>query len=123
MAHFIDTATRQIVANVLVDARPRFAEFKPDGSELWVSSEIGGSVSIIDPVKRVVTDKINFNIPGLRREAIQPVGIGITRDGKTAFIALGPANRIAVVDSKSHTVSKYLLVASGLHMAFTPDQK
>ncbi len=28
MAHFIDTATRQIVANVLVDARPRFAEFK-----------------------------------------------------------------------------------------------
>ena len=29
MAHFIDTATHQIVANVLVDARPRFAEFKP----------------------------------------------------------------------------------------------
>ena len=44
MAHFIDTATRQIVANVLVDARPRFAEFKHDGSELWVSSEIGGTV-------------------------------------------------------------------------------
>ena len=104
--------------------RPRFAEFKPDGSELWVSSEIGGTVSIIDPVKRIVTDKINFNIPGLRREAIQPVGIGITRDGKTAFIALGPANRIAVVDSKSHTVSKYLLVGQRVwHMAFTPDQK
>ena len=45
MAHFIDTATRQIVANVLVDARPRFAEFKRDSSELWVSSEIGGTVS------------------------------------------------------------------------------
>src|SRR4029450_6444161 len=40
MAHFIDTATRQIVANVLVDARPRFAEFKRDNSELWVSSEL-----------------------------------------------------------------------------------
>ena len=25
MAHFIDTATRQVVANVLVDSRPRFA--------------------------------------------------------------------------------------------------
>ena len=45
MAHFIDTSTREIVANVLVDARPRFAEFKSDGSELWVSSEIGGTVS------------------------------------------------------------------------------
>src|SRR6476660_6853587 len=124
MAHFIDTSSRQIVANVLVDARPRFAAFRRDGSELWVSSEIGGTVSIIDPVKRRVTDKINFNIPGLRREAIQPVGIGITRDGKTAFIALGPANRIAVVDGKSHTVTKYLLVGQRVwHMAFTPDQK
>ena len=124
MAHFIDTATRQIVANVLVDARPRFAEFKPDGSELWVSSEIGGTVSIIDPAKRVVTGKIAFSIPGLRREAIQPVGIGMTKDGKTAFIALGPANRIAVVDATSHAVTKYLLVGQRVwHMAFTPDEK
>src|SRR3977135_2388689 len=110
MAHFIDTATRQIVANVLVDARPRFAEFKRDSSELWVSSGIGGTVSIIDPAKRVITGKIEFNVPGLRRQAIQPVGIGITKDGKTAFIALGPANRIAVVDPISHAVTKYLLV-------------
>ena len=85
MAHFIDTATREIVANVLVDARPRYAEFKQDGSELWVSSEIGGTVSIIDPVKREVTKKITFEIPGLRAEAIQPVGVSITKDGKTGF--------------------------------------
>src|SRR5262249_40123409 len=39
MAHFIDTETRRIVANVLVDARPRFAEFKRDASEVWVSAE------------------------------------------------------------------------------------
>jgi len=31
-----------------------------------------------------VTGKITFEIPGLRREAIQPVGIGMTKDGKTA---------------------------------------
>jgi PQQ-dependent catabolism-associated beta-propeller protein len=124
MAHFIDTATRQIVANVLVDSRPRFAEFKRDGSELWVSSEIGGTVSVIDPVKHAVTGKIAFEIPGLRREAIQPVGIGMTKDGKTAFIALGPANRIAVVDGASHAVTKYLLVGQRVwHMAFTPEEK
>jgi PQQ-dependent catabolism-associated beta-propeller protein len=124
MAHFIDTSTRQIVANVLVDSRPRFAEFKRDGSELWVSSEIGGTVSIIDPAKHAVTGKINFEIPGLRREAIQPVGIGMTKDGKTAFVALGPANRVAVVDGASHQVTKYLLVGQRVwHMAFTPDEK
>ena len=124
MAHFIDTATRQIVANVLVDARPRFAEFKRDGSELWVSSEIGGTVSIIDPAKHAVTGKIEFAIPGMRKEAIQPVGISITADAKTAFIALGPANRIAVVDATTHQVTKYLLVGQRVwHMAFTPDEK
>jgi PQQ-dependent catabolism-associated beta-propeller protein len=124
MAHFIDTATRQIVANVLVDARPRFAQFKDDGSELWVSSEIGGTVSVIDPVKRAVMNKINFMVPGMRQEAIQPVGIAITRDGKTGFVALGPANRIAVIDATTHQVQKFLLVGQRVwHMAFTPDEK
>ena len=32
MAHFIDTGTHEVTDNVLVDTRPRFAEFKPDGS-------------------------------------------------------------------------------------------
>jgi PQQ-dependent catabolism-associated beta-propeller protein len=124
MAHFIDTATRQIVANILVDARPRFAQFKDDGSELWVSSEIGGTLSIIDPLKREVRGKINFSIPGMRSEAIQPVGIAITHDGKLGFVALGPANRIAVIDGVTHRVQKYLLVGQRVwHMAFTPDEK
>jgi PQQ-dependent catabolism-associated beta-propeller protein len=124
MAHFIDTATRKIVANVLVDARPRYAEFKTDGSELWVSAEIGGTVSIIDPAKREVTGKIKFAVPGLRSEAIQPVGIALTKDGKTGFVALGPANRVAVVDGTTHEVKKYLLVGQRVwHMEFTPDEK
>jgi PQQ-dependent catabolism-associated beta-propeller protein len=124
MAHFIDVDTRRIVANVLVDARPRFAEFKRDGSELWVTSEVGGTVSVIDPIKHVVIKKITFVIPGLRSEAIQPVGIGITKDGKTAFVALGPANRVAVIDAATHEVKKYLLVGQRVwHMAFTPDER
>jgi PQQ-dependent catabolism-associated beta-propeller protein len=123
IAHFIDTTTRTIVSNVLVDARPRYAEFKQDGSELWVSSEIGGTVSVIDPVRREIKTKIKFEIPGLVRELIQPVGVNLTRDGKTGFVALGPANRIAVVDGVTHKVTKYLLVGQRVwHMAFTPDE-
>jgi YVTN family beta-propeller protein len=109
---------------VLVDARPRHAEFKLDGSELWVSSEVGGTVSVIDPVKRAIKQKIGFKVAGLPRERIQPVGIKFTRDGKTGFVALGPANRIAVVDSVAHTVTKYLLVGQRVwHLALTPDEK
>jgi PQQ-dependent catabolism-associated beta-propeller protein len=124
MAHFIDLASRKIVANVLVDSRPRFAAFKSDGSELWVSAEIGGTVSIIDPAKHAVKQKITFSVPGLRTESIQPVGISITGDGKKAFVALGPANRVAVIDAATHEVVKYLLVGQRVwHMAFTPDEK
>src|SRR4029079_14006410 len=124
MAHFIDTQTHQIVANVLVDARPRFAQFKADGSELWVSAEIGGTVISIDPVKYEVKTKIVFEIPGLRKEAIQAVGINLPSDGKTGFVALGPANRIAVINGVTHEVEKYLLVGQRVwHMALTPDEK
>ena len=124
MAHFIDTRTKQIVANVLVDARPRFAEFKKDGSELWVSSEVGGTISVIDPVKHIVKQKIGFAIPGLSKEAVQPIGVSITRDGKRAFVALGPANRVAVIDAETKKIEKYLLVGQRVwHLAFTPDEK
>jgi len=124
MAHMIDTHTKQIIANILVDARPRFAQFKPDGSELWVSSEVGGTVAVIDPVKHVVKQKISFEIPGLSKEAIQPIGISFSKDGKRAFVALGPANRVAAIDAESKKVDKYLLVGQRVwHLAFTPDEK
>jgi PQQ-dependent catabolism-associated beta-propeller protein len=124
MAHLIDPQKKEIVANILVDARPRFAQFRPDGSELWVSAEVGGTISVIDPIKHEVKQKIDFAIPGLPKEAIQPVGIRISRDGKTAFVALGPANRVAVIDAESKKVTKYLLVGQRVwQLAFTPDEK
>ena len=124
MAHFIDTETHEITHNVLVDSRPRFAQFKPDNSEVWVSAEIGGTVSVIDNATREVKHKITFEIPGLRAESIQPVGIRITDDGKKAYVALGPANRVAVVNAETYEVEKYILVGQRVwQLAFTPDQK
>jgi PQQ-dependent catabolism-associated beta-propeller protein len=110
MAHFIDTDTRKIIANVLVDSRPRVAEFTPDGKQVWVSAEIGGTISVIDSAEKKVVHKIRFEIPGVSAEAIQPVGIKITKDGKRAFVALGPANRVAEIDPATYEVKKYHLV-------------
>jgi PQQ-dependent catabolism-associated beta-propeller protein len=122
--HFIDTSTRQITGNLLVGSRPRFSAYKTDGSELWVTSEIGGDLTIVDPATRQIKKIVKFEIPGLRSEAIQPVGINITKDGKFGFIDLGPANRVAVVDGATHAVLKYLLVGQRVwHGAFTPDEK
>ena len=108
MAHLIDWRNKKVVANILVGSRPRYAEYNRDGSELWVSSEVGGSVSVIDPVKHVIASKISFDVPGLAKEQIQPVGIRFSPDGKLAFVALGPANRVAVIDAASKQVLKYL---------------
>jgi len=124
MAHFIDADALTMVASVLVDPRPRNARFKHDGSEVWVSSELGGAVSVIDPAVHLVTQRIRFPVQGLRADQIQPEDIVFTADDAVAFVALGPANRVAVVDARNHEVEKYLLVGQRVwHLAFTPDYK
>ena len=123
MAHFIDTKTYEVFDNVLVDTRPRVAIFTRDGAQVWVSSEIGGTISVIDAKSRQVIKKIGFEISGIRSEAIQPVGIRLTSDGKIAFVALGPANRVAVIDAKTFEVKKYLLVGQRVwQLALSPDE-
>jgi YVTN family beta-propeller protein len=102
--------TSEIDANVLVDSRPRRAVWTADGAQVWVSAEIGGTVTIIDGQKHDEIHKIGFEIAGVAAESIQPVGIAITRDRKTAFVALGPANRVAVIDAQTYKVLRYLLV-------------
>jgi len=40
-----------------------------------------------------------------------------------AYVALGPANRVAVVDAKTYEVEKYLLVGARVwNLAFSPNQ-
>ncbi len=139
MAQFFSYATGKNLANILVPPRPRWAAFTDHGREVWVSSELGGTVTVIDTGTFKILDTIHFDVPGLRSTFIQPVGISITADDKYAFVALGPANRIAVVSVPQRkvlsyistgksvynaTVQKYLLVGQRpWHMAFTPDGK
>ena len=124
MAHWIDTKSQQIIANTLVDQRPRHAEFTLDGKELWVSSEIGGTITIFDVESKAEKGKIGFEITGVHKDRIQPVGFEMTSDGKYVFVALGPSNHIAVVDQNSYEVLDYILVGRRVwHMAFDRDEK
>jgi len=123
MAHWIDTSTQTLVDNTLVDQRPRDAEFTQDDKELWVSSEIGGTVSVIDVETKQITQTITFSIPGVSKARIQPVGMELTDDGKYAFVALGPANHVAVVNRETYEAENYVLVGRRVwHMALTPEQ-
>jgi YVTN family beta-propeller protein len=63
-------------------------------------------------------------VPGLAKELIQPVGIRFSADGKLGFVALGPANRVAVIDQASKKVMKDLLVGQRVwQLELTPDGK
>ena len=129
MAHFIDTATHRSIANVLVGSRPRVARFTADGKQVWVSAEVGGTVSVIDAASHAVIHTINFAVTGVPAESIQPVGIAITPDAKTFVThdieeAVGLSDRIAVVDAKTYEVRKYLLVGQRVwNLAFSLDGK
>jgi PQQ-dependent catabolism-associated beta-propeller protein len=124
MAHFINTETYDLDINVLVDNRPRYARFTADGAKLYVTAEIGGTVNVIDPATGDEIGKIEFAVSGVPPEALQPVGMRITKDDKLAFVALGPSNRVAVIDVATDEVLEYLLVGRRVwHMDFTPDEK
>ncbi|ARE40771.1 hypothetical protein RGUI_2630 [Rhodovulum sp. P5] len=124
MAHWIDTGTHKLFANTLVDARPRHAEFVKHGTELWVSAEIGGTVTVFDVATQTEKAKIAFPLKGVHPDRVQPVGFELTADEKTAFVALGPANHLAVVNAETYAVEDYILVGRRVwHMAFSPDKR
>ena len=52
------------------------------------------------------------------------VAVRVTKDGTRVFVALGPSNRVAVVDGETWEVLDYLLVGQRVwQLAFTPDEK
>ena len=123
MAHWIDTATQQLFANTLVDSRPRHAEFTHDGGQLWVSAEIGGTITVFDAATQAELGKVRFDMPNIHPDKIQPVGFEFDETGDYAWVALGPANHVAVVNMKTFEVEDYILVGRRVwHMAFSPDR-
>ena len=59
----------------------------------------------------------------MQPENIQPVGVRVTKDGTKAFVARGPANRVAGIDAKTFGMEKYRLVGQRVwQLAFTPDE-
>ena len=85
-----------------VGSRPRRFAMTPDGTQLWVANELGASVSIIETTGHTVAATPKFEPKGFRADDVSPVGITMSADGGTAYITLGKANHVAVVDVASH---------------------
>ncbi len=108
MVHVVDVASRKVVKNIAVGKRPRRFLLTP--AQLWVTNELGASVSVIALADHAVQATIDFKPPGMRSEDVTPVGMALSGDGKTAYVGLGRANHVAVVDVASRQVRGYVLV-------------
>ena len=108
MVHVVDVASRKVVKNIAVGKRPRRFLLTP--AQLWVTNELGASVSVIGLADHAVQATIDFKPPGMRSEDVTPVGMALSGDGKTAYVGLGRANHVAVVDVASRQVRGYVLV-------------
>ncbi len=124
LVHVIDTEKGEVIKDILVDTRPRRFALTPDETELWVSAELAGIVDIIDIASLEIVADIAFLPTGFRKEQVTPVDVLITKDGNRAYVALGRANHVAVVDVKARRVIDYILVGRrAWGLALTHDEK
>ena len=105
----VDPWSGNILDEALVGSRPRRGIFTPDGAEYWVTNELGGTVSIIDTETLEIKDEIFFEKRGMREGDINPVQLVMTKAGDTAYITLGRAMHVAVIDVESRLVTDYIL--------------
>src|SRR3546814_18788803 len=80
--------------------------------------------ALVTGVQTCALPIFTFSVPGLQPEALQPVGVRILSDRSKDYVALGPANRVAVVDAQSYEVLDYILVGQRVWpLALSPDEK
>ncbi|MBZ9756514.1 hypothetical protein LB524_14550 [Mesorhizobium sp. ESP6-5] len=117
----IDVADPQVVNELLFSPNLSINET----GALDPAASVGrGTVTVFDTTSRVETGKVEFEVPGIRREGVQAVDIEMARDGATAYVALGSANRVAEVDAKTLAVRRlYLVGQRPWHLALSDDQK
>lgn len=94
----IDAGREKTAANILVDSRPRAVIFTRGGSRAWATAEIGGTVLEIDAAKHRVLRRVKLD------STEKPVGLVLSRDEKTLYVATGRGNGVAAIDTKTARV-------------------
>jgi len=103
-AHFIDAASGKVRSTALVGSRPRYALFVPALSEVWVSSEQRGTITVFNAAtfaQKAVIDLVPA-FPEL--QSVQAVEMRMTRDGRRVFVAMGRGNAVAEIDPRTRKV-------------------
>ena len=120
VVHVFDGHTYAPIQRIITSLRPRRLAIR--GNELWVSSEMGSRVELFDINTMTKMDEIVFSPRGFRSEQLTPVDILFDESQTTAFIALGSANHVVLVDAEEREILKYILVGRRpWGLGITPD--
>jgi len=113
----INTATYAIERVVPVGAVPKYVAVTPDGKQVLVTNWCTWDLSIIDTA--TATQVARVPLPGT-----YPRGIVVSKDSRTAYVALMGTDQIVTVDLKSHAVQAFSQPGdSPRHIVIAPDQK
>jgi PQQ-dependent catabolism-associated beta-propeller protein len=110
LVHVVDITQQKHIKDIPVGTRPRRFALTPDNKELWVSTELSGQVEIIDVATLAAKGKVEFQLRAIRRELFTPVDVIMTSDGAKAYVALGRANHVAVIKTRTREVTDYIVV-------------
>ena len=110
----IDTKTNQVVHRINVGIDPVSVIVRPRSHEVWVANHISDTISVvdIDPASpfyhHIVATVQAVDRYTFKTEFDEPVGIAFSTDGKKAYVALGPANQVAVINADQRAIVKRL---------------
>lgn len=110
LVHVFDSNSYMQVGLIRTHLRPRRLALDEQRGELWVSSEMGSRVEIfsLNTLKKI--DEVVFAPKGFRPEQLTPVDILLPTDSDQAYVALGSANNLAVVNRLTREIEQYVLV-------------
>ncbi|MBI1902725.1 MAG: c-type cytochrome [Planctomycetia bacterium] len=112
----VNVADGAVLDEVAVGKRPAAIALGPDGRHLLVSGSYSGDVTVLE----VLSDKLH--VRRTIRTGFDPHGIAVAKDGRTAYVALTSAAKVAVLDLDAGVVRSEIEV--GLwprSLALSPD--
>jgi len=95
----VDPPGLKVLATFKAGQRPRAAVFTSDGRLAFVTGEASHTVTEVDALKHVVLDTRHLEGP-----QVKPMGIAITRDDRTLYVATGRGGSVVVIDVPSFKV-------------------
>jgi len=122
LVHVFDGTSYQPKGLIRTNLRPR--RIAVLDQELWVSSEMGSRVEIFHVETLEKLDEVVFAPKGFRPEQMTPVDILFNPSANEAYVALGSANHVAIVNINSREITKYILVGRrAWGLGLSPDGK